>query len=224
MKNKRKGKCNAEVIEKVCILICQGCSWVSISKVTGISRKTLENWRNQVGGFYEKQFDDAVKAALEKRDTGRIKANQFVEAGRHRLKKTVKELRVVDIRSLKSKLKLPPPVMPALRLRKKEIIKYADDFLDLIIDPEFTVNEMRMQCARRIQELSIDVMVKVREEEQEVAANQQAVKNVLTNSGPETERWNFKEQQVHGIDDPLALLLTEIGTSTKQLPSEENVG
>ena len=194
MKQKRQGKCTKEIIEKCCILVGQGCSWVKIAKVLDLGRTALFLWRDEASQYYNKKFDDAVKAALEARDTGRIKANQFIEADRHILTKTIRELKIIDKRTLKSKMRLPPPAMPPSNLRKREIIRYAKDFLGIRIDEGLTINDMRMICAKRIADLSIEVMVKVKEEEQQMPANQQAVKNVLTNAGPKNSRWNFKDE------------------------------
>ena len=93
----------------------------------------------------------------------------------------------------------------------------------MILDPKFTINEMIIECRKRIDELTCELMVKVREEQTEAEPNQQAVKNVLTNCGPEAERWDFTEHRGHSVDDPLMSIIQEIGQQGGvKLPGQEN--
>lgn len=221
MKRNRKTTCTQEIIDKVVILIERGISWTKIEQIIGKSRETFRDWRDQTSERYQEDFDLAVKAAQERRDCGQIRAGQIEQAQKHTLKKVTKERMLIDSRSRESKKKLPPPKMPPLRFRKSQLIIYADEILDLELDPAFTHEEMLLECAKRIEELTEVVMVVTKEEIVETDPNQQAVKNVLTNCGPEVERWSFKEERVINTDDPLTSLLDKIASRPAPLPSQE---
>lgn len=175
-------KCNKALIDKVRPLIERGQPFSVIAKACGISRPALFNYKNPDSEHFNQKFADMVKEAMEARDTGLIRAGQFEQAKKHILKKVTKELRTVG------------PKMPPSYLNKQLLIRYADEVLDLILDPRTTVKTMKYECERRVEELTKDVWVAVKEDEVEVDPNQAAVKNVETNTGDPDERWTFKEE------------------------------
>jgi hypothetical protein len=209
------------MIERICLLIEQDHTWDGIAKILDISRRVLFNWRDPNCDTYQPKLAEAIAATKEKMSCNETKAGQHRQSQFHHLKKVVRERMLIDVRTKSSKTKRPPPPMPPTSFRKAEIILYADEFLDLELDPKFTVNEMRIECARRIDELTLEVMVKTKEEITETAPNAQAVKNVLTNCGPQAGRWNFGQDHVVDVSDPLKNLLGEIAVKSDPVPCEE---
>lgn len=223
MKRNRQSTCTKELTKRICILIEQGLSWSKIEQVVGKSRETLRLWQDKSSHLYQRDFDLAVRAARENYDCGQVRGGQFEQAVRHTLRKVTKERRLIDVRTMKAKAKLPPPKMPPQSFRRSQIISYADEILDLELDRAFTKGEMLIECSKRIIELSVEIMETTKQELVEVDPNQQAVKNVLTNCGPEKERWNFKEEHQIDTSDPLMSLIEKIASRPAPLPSEEVV-
>lgn len=224
MAKDRQGKCTPEVIRKVCILLVKGNSWSDIAAVVDVSRKTLENWRNPKSKFYEPDFAKAIADALKKFDPEPIKARQIIEAGKHILKKKVKERVVIDKRTKGTKRVMPPPKMPPANCNKTYLINYAKERLGLRLDKKLTTAAMRDRCRAKIEELTEEVMLTVKIYEQEVDSNPNAVKNVMTNCGPEDERWNLEQEHKISTDDPLTSLIEKIALGPAKLPSEEMAG
>ena len=185
-------KCDKALIGKVKTLIERGIvNWTVISKAVDVGRSTLFEYKNPESCNYNKPFADAVAESMEGYDTGRTKAGQFEQSVRHKLRKVTKERQVTRC-----------PHLPPTSFKKDLVIQYADEELDLILDPKkFTLPEMFYQMSLRIAELIEygepyyvveDVIVKI--EETEVDPSPAAVKNVLTNTGDEKKRWTFKDE------------------------------
>jgi hypothetical protein len=187
-----------DITIRVCKLLRAGNNWTVIAEAVGVGRRTLQEWRNSQSPKYQPVFAEAVSQVYDDYADG-IKHGQFELARKHTLIKTTRILRPIDVRTKGMKVKRDPPKMPPSAFRRREIIEYADRFLDLELDPTFTINEMRIECQARIEELTIEVMQKIKEEPQECDPNQQAVKNVLQNCGQLDERWTFKEELEHEI-------------------------
>ena len=182
-------KCNKALIDKVRPLVERGAPWTVIAKACDTARTTLFNYKNPDSEHYDANFADMVREALEARDTGLIRAGQFEQAKKHILKKVTKVPTVIKT-----------PTLPPSSFTKDQQLRYADEELDLILDPKFTIKEMRYEMARYIPELIEwgepyyvveDVIVKI--EETECEPNQAAVKNVETNTGDPAKRWSFKD-------------------------------
>jgi len=223
------------------VLIGQGLSWQKIAEATKITRQALYNWRTQGSDSFNEDFAQMVEDAQEEYTSGKTKAGQMVQSVKHILKKTLWEYRTVDVRSLdkkeKKKAKVrslekeeertmvemsPPPEMPPSWLTKDYLIDYAEQVLDLELDPRATINDMRAECLLRVKELTVTVKVKI-ENDQEVDPSQAAVKNVLTNTGKEDRRWSFKEEHDVPKDGVLAGILARIGQKKNPLPRDEDV-
>ena len=221
-KAKRSSKCTPKVIERICILIERKAKWKEIAKIIEIAERTLEYWRDPDSEHYKPELVAAIAATNEKMSCGLTKADQHRQSQFHYLKKVTRERQLIDVRTEHSRVKLPPPAMPPASFSTASIISYADEVLDLIIDPKYTKDEMRVECRKRINELTTEIFAKIKEEISESEPNQQAVKNVLTNCGPENERWRFEEQHKIEPGNVLTKLLTEIGQIKNPLPSEED--
>ena len=143
--------------------------------------ETLRRWRTKSSPYYKQDFAIAVTQAVEQIDTGRIKAGQIVQAQKHTLHRVTRELQIKG------------PKMPSSSYTKNLIIRYANEVLDLILDPRMTIPKMRYKIERRVEELTKEEMVIVKKEAIEVDSNPAAVKAVLTNIGKKEERWSFKE-------------------------------
>lgn len=212
MSNKRANKCTPSIIEKVGLLIEQETSWKNIARIIGIAEKTLERWRKKGSETYRPKFVEAIEKAREKISTDKTRRDQRTQSQFHYLHKVVKESRVIDVRTEKSAVKLPPPKMPPSHFSVKMIRKYADEILDYEIPAGYTKDEMMIMCINRINELSKEIMVTVRQEISQAEPNQQAVKNVETNCGPEDKRWKFKEELIHGVEpDSIADMFALVG-------------
>ena len=232
-----------QVTERVVRLIESGViSWKKIAELAGVSRKTLQRWRDTEDDTFSKQFADSVDLAFENYNSGEIKAGQVEQAKKHTLRKNNWEYRAVDVRSLDKKEKKkaniktaekdedrtkakfsPPPEMPPTWMTKAYLVDYGEQVLDLSIgETNLSISEIMAECLLRVKELTVTIRVKI-EIEQEVDPNQAAVKNVLTNAGKKEERWSFKEEHEHGVDDELGELLTEIGSSRTVLPRQEDI-
>ena len=223
-KAKRSSKCTPKVIERICILIERKAKWKEIAKVIEIAERTLEYWRDPDSEHYKPELVEAIEATQEKMSCGLTKADQHRQSQFHYLKKVTRERQLIDVRTEHSRVKLPPPAMPPASFSTASIISYADEVLDLILDPKYTKDEMRVECRKRINELTTEIFAKIKEEISESEPNQQAVKNVLNNCGPEEERWNFKDEHEHDVTDKLGKLLTEIGATRSVLPKQEEIG
>lgn len=210
-----ENKCTNELIEKVRTLRERNLSWDIVAKAVGVGRSTLFEWKDPESSQYNENFalmcEEAEEVVADKTKADQAKQSQF-----HKLRKVIFELREVDIRSLdkreKKKFKklrsadreekrefpelMPPPGMPPSWLTKQYIIDYADQVLDLTLDPGANINEMRAECLLRIKELTVTVKVKI-VTEQEVDPSAQAVKNVLSNMGNKDERWDLSEKREH---------------------------
>lgn len=206
-----KAKCTKEIIERVRVLVERGQPWSVIAKTVGVAKSTMENWRNKDSNFYNKKFAKMVKEAKEQFDCGEIRKCQAEQAKKHKLRKVTKEL-----------VKKGPKKPPA-SYTKALLIRYADEVLDLILYKDLTKAVMMYECERRVEELTKEEMVITKTEESQVDPNQQAVKNVLTNTGPDDERWTFEEKHKVEPGDGLTKLMKEIGTSKSLLPSEQVV-
>ena len=204
-------KLTKKITEKVRLLVESGLTWKKIAQLVGVSESTLHNWRREGGEKYNREFAEMVNLAIEDRDTGRIKANQVVEADKHKIVKVTKEL------------KDKGPKMPPSWFSKFYIVIYANEVLDLELDPRLTRNDMRAECQFRVNAMAKEEMVVTKKEVAEVGANQAAVKNVLTNTGRKDKRWNFKDEMEHSVDDPLSALLAEVAGQKPGLPSEEPI-
>ena len=234
-------KCTKKIIESVRVLIEQGLSWAKIAEVTDLERKTLYNYRDPNSDSYNKDFAEMVEEAKERFDCGEIKAGQVEQAVKHTLKKIYWEHHQVDVRSLDKKEKekagvlsvekdegrkmakmSPPPDMPPTWMKKVYLIDYACQILDLSVGDNLSIAEIRAECLLRVKELTVTIKVKV-ESDQEVDPNQAAVKNVLTNTGRDEDRWSFKDEREHDVTDKLGKLLTEIGSSRSVLPKQEEI-
>lgn len=223
--------CNKQIIKSVCILIEDGKPLSRIAEILGgqVSKSALYNWLDKGHKAYNKTFATAVSRAKEHYDTGRVKMGQVEQAEKHILTKTVRELKTYDIRTLGTKYKLPkgakrikgkpkaPPSMPPLSYSAQEHMEYAEKFLDLKFEKKLTKARIRMACQKRIDELSFESMARVRTEEQQVDPNQQAVKNVLTNMGPEDNRWNFKEEKELNLKGELKIENVMFGKPDKKV-------
>lgn len=179
-------------------MIEQGLGWGKIAEIVERHRNSLANWRDPQSEHYVEEFALMVTAAEEEFACNKTKAGQKAQAIVHTLKKVTRVARVIDIRSKKSKLKLPPPNMPPSSYKRGELIHYANLILDLTFPENYTINDMRTACVRRIAELSTEVMVKVSVIETEVGPNPQAVKNVLSNCGNKDKRWSFTQEMKVG--------------------------
>ena len=197
-----KAKTDKELFESVRVLIERGMPWTVIAAAVGKSRKTLENWKNPESKLFNKEFAQMLAEAEEEFASSKIKAGQKIQAVKHTLKKTFWEYREIDSRSLDKKDKrykkdrkelMPAPEMPPTWFPKPYIVDYADQVLDLELDPRATVAEMRAECLLQVKELTVTVRVRI-EAEQEVDPSSTAVKNVLTNTGAEKNRWSFKDE------------------------------
>ena len=182
-------KCDFTLIEKVRPLRERNLDWKVIAQVVGVHVSTLHAWKNPDDPNYDERFAVMVVEARDEFDTGKIKAGQVKQAQKHKLRKVTMERKVTKC-----------PVMPPSHFNKADIIKYADEELDLVLSPRLTIDEMRTAMFRYIPELIEygepyyvveDVIVKI--EESEVDPTQPAVKNVLSNMGKKEKRWNFKE-------------------------------
>jgi hypothetical protein len=223
-------KTDKELFESVRILIERGQPWTVIAAAVGKSRKTLENWKNPQSKLFKKEFAQML-AEAEEALADKTKAGQFEQSVKHTLKKTLWEYREIDSRSLDKKDRrykkgkkelLPAPEMPPTWFPKQYLVDYADQVLDLELDPRATAAEMRAECLLRVKELTVTVRVRI-EAEQEVDPSATAVKNVLTNTGDEKNRWSFKEEHEIDASDPLKKLLEEIGGIKKGLPAESEI-
>ena len=203
--------CTKEIIDRVVILIREGLSIRKIAAVVGRAESTLNNWKRESSKSYNREFAEAFGAAMEEFECGKIKAGQVAQSKKHKLKKITRELQVVG------------PKMPPSYFTKEYIIAYADLELDLELDPNMNVKEMRAECFLRVRELREEILKVVKVEEAEVDPNQAAVKNVLTNMGRADKRWNFKEEHEHDVTDKLGKLLTEIGENRSVLPKQEEI-
>jgi len=180
-------KTDKELFERVRVLIERGMPWTVIAAAVGKSRKTLENWKNPESKLFNKEFAQMLAEAEEEFASSKIKAGQTVQAVKHKL--STRELRIDG------------PKRPKSDYTKDMLIWYADDVLDLELDPSMTKNEIWYHIDREIEEQTKEKMVKVRE--QEVDPSQAAVKNVLTNTGAKDKRWNFKEEVELGFSENL---------------------
>jgi len=227
-------KCTTELIKRVRPLVESGVTWPTIAAAVGVGESTLRHWRQVGSANYVEKFAEMVRLAVEARDCGDIRAGQVEQAKKHTLKKVTREPKLVDIRSTKRKIPswavrkkskrlLPAPVMPPTSYKKNELILYAKAFLDLEIDGSYTKNEIRIECAKCVDELTVEEMVIIKEEMSEADPNQQAVKNVLTNTGDPAKRWNFKDEHELDVTDKLGKLLTEIGSNRSVLPKQEEI-
>jgi hypothetical protein len=194
-------KCSKAVIDRIVSLVERNQPWSSIAKAMGISERMLRLWRQEGSEYYEPDFAGAVQEARQRFEDDqihRIKTDQFEQARKHKLIKVTKELKV-------DKFKMPPAWFP-----KAYIIDYADQILDLTLWPNMTVKEMRAECFLRIKELNTEELVVTKREEVEVDPNAQAVKNVSSNAGTESERWRFDTNVKHGVDENLAEFLKSL--------------
>ena len=174
-------KCTQSIIDRVRPLVESGVTWPKIAVAVGVGESTLRHWRQEGSANYVAEFAEIIKAAIEAMDCGKIKAGQIEQAQKHILKTM--------------ELQETGPQMPPSWFPKNYIVDYADQFLDLVLDPRTTVGQMRAECFLRVTELSKVKMVVTKEAE--VDPNQAAVKNVLTNTGKKEERWNFKDEIEH---------------------------
>ena len=223
-----------KLIDRVRPLVEGGVTWPTIAVAVGVGDSTMRHWRQVGSDNYVEEFAEMVRLAVEARDCGDIRASQVEQAKKHILKKVMREPRLIDIRSTKRKLPswadrieskrlMPAPGMPPASYKKNELIAYAKAFLDLEIDGSYTKNEIRIECAKCVEALTVEEMVIIKEEISEVDPNQAAVKNVLTNTGPKAERWSFKEEHEIDASDPLKQLIEEIGGLKKGLPGETEI-
>jgi len=199
-----------KLIDRIRILVESGLSWEKIAAAVGVSKTMLHAWKQEGAATYDEEFAAMVKAAVEDRDTGAIKAGQFEQAVKHVLVRKTRELQETG------------PQMPPSWFPKDYIVDYAEQFLNLVLDPRTTANQMRAECFLRVKELSKVTMVVAKTEEIEVDPNQAAVKNVLSNTGPKNDRWSFKEGVEIEPGNALTKLLNEIGQIRNPLPSEED--
>ena len=199
--------------------------WKVIAQVVGVDVSTLHEWKNGKSLHYNQDFATMVDEAEAEVNTGKIKAGQVKQAQKHKLKKTISEVRPIDVRSTVNNDKkeyAPPPEMPPSWFLKPYLIDYADQVLDLTVHPSLSIPEIKAECLLRIKELTVYVRVET-EIEQEVDPNQPAVKNVLTNMGKEEKRWNFNDKHEHDVTDKLGKLLMEIGSNRSVLPKQEEI-
>ena len=220
-KQKRASLCTPALVAKICKLIEGGHKWDDIASILDVSRSALFNWKDPNSEFAKPALIEAIAATREKISCEQTKTDQHTQSRFHTLKKVTRERMLVDIRStkmkipswavrFKSKRLMQPPKMPPSNFSKAETIQYAKNFLDLHIDGSYTLNEIRMECALCIEELTVEVFVKVKEELADAEPSQQAVKNVLTNCGPAKKRWNFDTSMKHGFDETLAGFLKDL--------------
>ncbi len=214
-KRKRASKCTQAIIGKICKLIEGKHNWTDIASILDISRATLFNWKDPKSEYCQPKLVEAIAATKEKMSCGKMKADQHRQSQFHYLKKNIKELRSVDVRTQWPKpknYKLPkgakrlpgknkvPPSMPPLSFTKRDIVEYAAQFLDLKLDGANRKGQLRIACQKRLNELTVEMMVTVKDENQECEPNQQAVKNIVSNCGPKEERWNFDTRLQHEIE------------------------
>ena len=233
-------KCTDEVIEKVRVLRGKNLPWRDVAGAVGVDKSTLLQYKNPESKSYSRAFADMIEEVNDSLSDN-TKTGQFEQSVKHTLKKIYWEHHQVDVRSLDKKEKekagvlsvekdegrkmakmSPPPDMPPTWMKKVYLIDYAYQILDLSVGDNLSIAEIRAECLLRVKELTVTIKVKV-ESDQEVDPNQAAVKNVLTNTGREEDRWSFKEEREHDVTDKLGKLLTEIGSSRSVLPKQEEI-
>lgn len=210
-------KCKTKLIEQVRLLIERGMSWQAISEVVGVHKSTLFNWRAPHSQEFKEDFVAMVAKAKENFGSTKTKQGQLIQSVKHTLLKITKERKVVRC-----------PCMPPARFKKALLVRYADEQLELTLDPATTKDEMWYEMEVRVQELIEygephyvveDVIVKI--EASEVDPSQPAVKNVLKNAGDPAKRWSFEEEVKIKPSDPFMELLAQIGGIKNVLPSQE---
>ena len=205
-------KCTEQIIERIRPLVESGLAWSKIAKAAGVSESSLHAWKRVGSKTFSQAFADMVSAAKEQFDIGLVRAGQFKQAQKHKLKKTTRELQNKG------------PGMPKTSYTKSVIVQYAKEILKLKLDMKMTKAAMLYKCERKVEKLEDWQMVKVKEEITEVDPNHQAVKNVETNRGKKkNEPWTFKDEHEHDVTDKLSKLLTEIGSNRSVLPKQEEI-
>lgn len=59
-------KYNEDLVEMVRLLLAEELSWLKISKITKINRRTMQLWRDPNSKFYHEEFAAMVEKSLER--------------------------------------------------------------------------------------------------------------------------------------------------------------
>lgn len=159
-------------------------AWGDIAEVLGVTNKTILEWRKKSGPYYQEEFADACDEAIEAADAGKVKRGLINVAGPHVVVKRIRELRRTGIK--------PPPKS----WRKADVLAFARIRLDMELDPELSLVELRLRIEAECEKGGAEKLVTVREERTAGVVDVTAAKLVMANIGPKNRRWRDKIEQV----------------------------
>ena len=152
-----------------------------VAKVLGVPRSTFDLWRKRESNYYKPDFDKAIidshKELIEGLQAGRIKQAMIKRAQPYLRVKKTRELRTVG------------PEMPKMgKMTKPQLIKAAKR-LKVEIGKKDKKDDIKAKIAEFVETGTVDKLVVVKQEEEQMHGDVSAAKFVLPHIGPKADRW-----------------------------------
>lgn len=185
-----------------------------LAKLLRIPIRTFSRWRNPESEYYKPKLAVEVLRAhaelIEGIDAGQIKRGQIARAKPYKRVKRFKELKTVG------------PEIPALgSMDKKGLLAVAGKIgLRVNNSKKLTKGQLQVRITAAVEKQTKDVMVTVRQEEEQMHGDTVAAKFVLPHIGPKDERWVDTKNENITVDG-LSRLLGEIDGSGSRLPDKD---